>query len=678
MDPGESDFVGKFVYYEMEMNIMIRHNPPRERANDTASSSRPRALAGAICQTLHGRRARRGIGAGILAMGLACVGPAALAFELSSLDGSNGFVLNGIEVGDGSGRPVSAAGDVNGDGIDDLIIGAGYAAAGWRPDAGESYVVFGTAAGFPAAFELSSLNGSNGFVLNGIDFDDQSGFSASTAGDINDDGIDDLVIGAPYAGPDGRSEAGESYVVFGSSVGFPAAFELSSLDGSNGFVLNGIDLFDNSGWSVSAAGDVNGDGIDDLIIGANGAAPGGRSYAGESYVVFGTTSGFAAEFELSNLNGNNGFVLNGIDIADWSGVSVGAASDVNGDGTDDLIIGANLADPNGRREAGESYVVFGTTAGFPAAFELSSLDGSNGFVLNGIDAGDESGPSVSTVGDVNGDGIDDLIIGALSAEPDGRSGGESYVVFGTAAGFPATFELSSLNGSNGFVLNGIDAGHDSISSVSAAGDVNGDGFDDLIIGVSYGGSAGQSYVVFGTVAGFPAVFELLSLDGSNGFVLNGIDRFDLSGISVSAAGDVNGDGIDDLIIGAIGAGPDGRSGAGESYVVFGRASWVIAPQITVTGVCPGEVTLSVTGGALIGTMRLAGSFALGSTTLPLGDVCAGTHLNLENAFQLFGTGHLDLDGAGIWSRDATASACGMLLQAVDDTTCEPSNVTNLP
>lgn len=109
-----------------------------------------------------------------------------------------------------------------------------------------------------------------------------------------------------------------------------------------------------------------------------------------------------------------------------------------------------------------------------------------------------------------------------------------------------------------------------------------------------------------------------------------------------------------------------------------RRAWVVAPQITVTGVCPGEVTLSITGGAPTGTGRLVGSFALGSTTLPSGDVCAGTNLNLENAFQLLGTGRLDLDGAGIWPRNATASDCGMLLQAVDDTTCELSNVTNLP
>ena len=120
---------------------------------------------------------------------------------------------------------------------------------------------------------------------------------------------------------------------------------------------------------------------------------------------------------------------------------------------------------------------------FPAQFELSDLDGTNGFVLNGIGAFDFSGRSVSSAGDVNGDGIDDLIIGAFGADPNGENSGESYVVFGGAGvGGTGIIELSALDGTNGFVLNGIDAGDFSGRSVSSAGDVNGDGVDDLIIG----------------------------------------------------------------------------------------------------------------------------------------------------------------------------------------------------
>ena len=585
--------------------------------------------------------------------------------DLSSLNGVSGFAIYGIDVDDRSGVAVTHAGDVNGDGFDDLIIGASDADPHGNDRAGESYVVFGQSGGFAASIDLHTLTGSNGFVINGIDSEDRSGYSVSGAGDVNGDGFDDLIIGARDADPHGIDRAGESYVIFGQSGGFAASIDLHTLTGSNGFVINGIDVIDSSGRSVSSAGDVNGDGFDDLIIGASGGDPNGTSAAGESYVVFGQPSRFSPAIDLSSLDGTNGFAINGIDSGDFSGTSVSGAGDVNGDGFGDLIIGASGGDPNGKSFAGESYVVFGQPSGFSPAIDLRRLDGTNGFAINGIDAGDNSGFSVSGAGDVNGDGFDDLIIGTRAGPA-----GESYVVFGQPSEFSPAIDLSSLDGTNGFAINGIDAGDNSGRSVSGAGDVNGDGFDDLIIG-AHGGDpsgnsgAGESYVVFGQPSGFSPAIDLSSLDGTNGFAINGIDSFDYSGRSVSGAGDVNGDGFDDLIIGALIADPHGSNRAGESYVVFG-GNFTGGSETQVGDAAPNLLTASQGSDAvdiLIG--------AQGDDTL-IGDggddVLLGGHGNdllMINDVNFSGTRRLN-GGAGIDTLTLNGAGLTLDLRAISD------------
>ncbi len=494
--------------------------------------------------------------------------------------GSGGFVINGQSVGDNSGRSVALARDVNGDGLDDLIVGAVGAGPSGHLYAGQSYVVFGKSDG--GVVDVSALTAGTstaGFVINGQSALDGSGVSISSAGDVNGDGLDDLIVGASGADPSGNSEAGQSYVVFGKSDG--GVVEVSALTAGTstaGFVINGLSKWNLSGGSVSSAGDVNGDGFDDLLVGAPYAAPSGNIDVGQSYVVFGKSDGSVVEVSaLTAGTSTAGFVINGQSAGDNSGWSVASAGDVNGDGLDDLIVGAGGADPSGNSSAGQSYVVFGKSDG--GVVEVSALTAGTstaGFVINGQSAWDFSGWSVSSAGDVNGDGLDDLIVGARSADPSGNNAaGQSYVVFGKSDG--EVVDVSALTAGTstaGFVINGQSVDDNSGFSVSSAGDVNGDGLDDLIVGAFGAESyAGQSYVVFGKSDG--SVVEVSALTvGTVGFAINGQSTDDYSGWSVSSAGDVNGDGFDDLIVGAYSADPSGNANAGKSYVIFGGAEGV--------------------------------------------------------------------------------------------------------
>ncbi|MBT7410686.1 MAG: hypothetical protein HN826_13370, partial [Methylococcales bacterium] len=414
--------------------------------------------------------------------------------------------------------------------------------------------------------ELSSLDGNNGFTINGITTGDSFGSKVGSAGDINGDGFADIIIGANDASPNALDDAGQSFVIFGSSS-FSSTLEASALNGSNGFILNGAAADDDLGEFVTS-GDINGDGLSDLIMGAKNITVNGNDDAGGVVVVYGKTSSFTSSIDVSSLTVNDGFVIHGINVNDYTGDQV-SSGDINGDGIDDFIISA-YTDTNGVN-AGSVYVLFGQTANQTSTVDLSALNGSNGFVINGINANDLTGSTVSFSNDINGDGFGDILISADDASPNGKSdAGQSYVVFG-ASSFSTTLELSSLDGNNGITLNGATAKDD--AAISTAGDINGDGFDDLIVGAedhtnfgNYG--AGSSFLLFGS-SSLASTIELSEINASNGFIFLGQNFEDYSGTNVSQAGDVNGDGFDDLLISAPNADPNGISNAGTTYLLYG-------------------------------------------------------------------------------------------------------------
>ena len=427
---------------------------------------------------------------------------------LANLNGTNGFKLDGEATHDYSGLSVNTAGDINGDGYADIIIGAyGYNNS---VGVGRSYVIFGGRnVGSQGLLPLASLNGTNGFKLDG-EPRSASGYSVSTAGDMNGDGYADIIIGA-YGY---NNDVGRSYVIFGGSkVGSQGLLPLASLNGPNGFKLDG-EASGLSGSSVSTAGDMNGDGYTDVIIGAKGY----NGNVGRSYVIFGGSKvGSQGLLPLASLNGTNGFKLDGEASSGLSGSSVSTAGDINGDGYTDVIIGANGYNNN----VGRSYVIFGgSKVGSQGLLPLASLNGINGFKLDDEAINDVSGHSVSTTGDINGDGYADIIIGVNGHN---KGVGRSYVVFGGRnVGNQGLLPLASLNGSNGFKLDG-EASSQSGSSVSTAGDINGDSYADILIGAPGYDIAGRSYAILGSSPDFALVNNQLTIHQTQTVLLTAND-----------------------------------------------------------------------------------------------------------------------------------------------------------
>lgn len=391
-------------------------------------------------------------------------------FDLASLGSDlrqDGFVINGKSAGMHAGHAVASAGDVNGDGVADIIIGAPGATQdpmqGTQPD-GDAYVVFGQPE-FDSVIELHDIDegdGARGFRINGITGSEaRSGFAVSSAGDINSDGFDDVIVGVD-------ASFGDTHIVFGrledeSFGGSVNLADINTSDGEQGFrftssifdsPLNGYDQL--LGVSVGKAGDINGDGLSDILIGAPYAvritnSPLEYDYVGISYVVFGNEAGFPSSIENKDLANGSGFLLQGAGQPERQGGAVAGLGDINGDGIDDFATTSPYSDPNGNNKSGSTYVIFGRESEFTTYADVNSVaDGIKGFVLEGDAGYDKSGRSIAGIGDFNGDGVSDFIIGAPEHDGNGADSGAVYVVFGGVTGLGEVPQLSGLPASVDF------------------------------------------------------------------------------------------------------------------------------------------------------------------------------------------------------------------------------------
>ncbi|MGG7660908.1 FG-GAP-like repeat-containing protein [Dyadobacter sp. BHUBP1] len=418
--------------------------------------------------------------------------------------------------GDGwFGTAVASAGDVNGDGYSDILIGC-YTFDNGQKDEGHVFVYHGGAEGIGKKDALTITNGKPNA---------QMGLSIASAGDVNADGYDDVVVGAPYF-DDGQASEGAAFVYYGSVDGLITnTYHLLQKDQANSFF----------GGSVAGAGDTNGDGFDDVLIGAKEYTI-GESNEGIVFLYFGTASGIDMNVQPKALQMNKA-------DSDF-GYAVAGAGDINRDGYADIIIGSPTYIAQGI-----ALVCFGGVNG-PA----------NQVTLTGF-TNTHFGEAVSSAGDVNGDGYGDVIVGAWGAAIGEQGEGAAYIYHGASSGLDATYD-KRLEG------NQVDANFG--YSVASAGDVNADGYSDVIVGARYydkgESNEGAAIVYYGTIGGINDVSPAPTYLEAN---VTGA----YFGWSVNSAGDVNGDGYSDVIVGA----PSfsvGQSNEGNVFVYHGSPNGV--------------------------------------------------------------------------------------------------------
>jgi len=437
--------------------------------------------------------------------------------------------LLGENTNDLAGAAVSGAGDVNGDGFDDILIGARRSDPG-QPDAGVAYIVHGPVSG---DFDLANADAR----LMGERPDDYAGSRVSDAGDVNGDGFDDVLVGS-FGEDTGGNMASASYLVLG-----PMSGDIDLADAEAKFI--GEAAKDHAMYGLSDAGDVNDDGFDDILIGAKGNDAGGN-WAGAAYIILGPVTGDVdLAFADAKMVGENN--------DDRAGIRVSGLEDTDGDGFDDVLVGAHFNDTVAQN-AGVGYIVNGPIRG---TFSLGAADA----ILQGEDLGDYVGLRSSGGGDVNGDGLSDAFIGGFETGPVvvQEQASTGYLVHGYMIGdIDLATADAKLIGVFATGLRGLD--------VSDAGDVNGDGFDDLLVGSKFedtsGSNAGASYLVLGPVQG------TVELEHEAEVRILGDVFGDFLGFDISGVGDTNLDGFDDFILGAYGEDTAAAS-AGASYLFLG-------------------------------------------------------------------------------------------------------------
>jgi hypothetical protein len=516
----------------------------------------------------------------------------------------NGFVIEGPPVGGGGpnalGNDAASAGDIDADGLDDIVVSAAGLAA--------AYVVFGKASSAPV--QLSTLAAGTGFVVNGgAAPDGLYSSSLSGAGDLNGDGFDDLVFGIPGTG----GAAGVVSVIFGGeALRSLASITLGDPLPVPGAVISHSSASSAFGAAVSSAGDVNADGFDDLLIGAPGDFTGGSAF-----VLFGRADLATLTVGDLSLQGA-GFEISGDADSIDLGHSVAGGGDVDGDGLADILLGAPSANGN----LGEGYVVFGKLDA--TLVSIGNIEaGLGGFLLQAPACCGRAGDPVSMVDDVDGDGLSDLLLGHVQAN-------RFFVAHGRSE--TAAVPLESA----GFQVQGDAIGEAMGFSLGGGGDVNGDGRGDVLVGGSFEISPeeqGGAYLVFGKAGSDPVAIATLEVGQNGGVAFFGIG----SATSVAHAGDLDRDGLGDVLIGA----PSANGGAGRVYALFGwNASDALGARDGLLAGTTGDDTLELSTSVPV---RIAGG--RGNDTLVLGG--AGLQLDVrERTPDVTGIERIDLRGTG--------------------------------